>query len=303
MLGRPAAAFRAESGQRLCEAVGKVKINIRRSILCVGVEDSHIRSGFISSDMYQYGLFSASIKLPSDYTAGIVVAFYMSNGDVFRKNHDELDFEFLGNIWGKQWRIQTNIYGNGSTSRGREERYYLPFDPTKESHRYSILWTTDEIILISSVEMIGNKAPTIFLSGSTSTTPRSALFIAAMGGDYPSNHVRLRHHLGPRRRGPDLVVLGCPSDPIQDLPSSSASDDQCSAADDEITASSLAVTTPEKMVKMRAFRERYMSYSVCYDSLRYPVAPEGCDVVEEERARFKETGHRMLAVVETAAGW
>lgn len=34
-----------------------------------------------------------------------------------------------------------------------------------------------------------------------------------------------------------------------------------------------------------------MSYSVCYDSLRYPVAPEGCDVVEEERARFKETGH------------
>ena len=35
-------------------------------------------SGFISSSMYQHGFFSAKIKLPSDYTAGIVVAFYVS---------------------------------------------------------------------------------------------------------------------------------------------------------------------------------------------------------------------------------
>jgi len=27
--------------------------------------------------MYQHGFFSASIKLPSDYTAGVVVAFYV----------------------------------------------------------------------------------------------------------------------------------------------------------------------------------------------------------------------------------
>lgn len=37
-----------------------------------------VGSGFISSDMYLHGFFSASIKLPSDYTAGIVVAFYVS---------------------------------------------------------------------------------------------------------------------------------------------------------------------------------------------------------------------------------
>ena len=69
-----------------------------------------------------------------------------SNGDVFEKSHDELDFEFLGNIRGKEWRVQTNVYGNGSTSRGREERYYLPFDPTADFHRYSILWTADNIM-------------------------------------------------------------------------------------------------------------------------------------------------------------
>lgn len=70
----------------------------------------------------------------------------MSNGDIFEKNHDEIDFEFLGNIRGKSWRIQTNIYGNGSTSVGREERYNLWFDPSDDFHHYSILWTDSQIM-------------------------------------------------------------------------------------------------------------------------------------------------------------
>lgn len=39
----------------------------------------HTGSGFISQDLYLHGFFSASIKLPADYTAGVVVAFYVSN--------------------------------------------------------------------------------------------------------------------------------------------------------------------------------------------------------------------------------
>ena len=35
-------------------------------------------SGFVSSDYYLHGFFSASIMLPKDYTAGVVVAFYVS---------------------------------------------------------------------------------------------------------------------------------------------------------------------------------------------------------------------------------
>lgn len=38
----------------------------------------YIGSGFISSNMYQHGFFSANIKLPSNYSAGICVAFYVS---------------------------------------------------------------------------------------------------------------------------------------------------------------------------------------------------------------------------------
>lgn len=56
----------------------------------------------------------------------------MSNGDVYEKTHDELDFEFLGNIKRREWRVQTNVYGNGSTLIRREERYSLWFDPTED---------------------------------------------------------------------------------------------------------------------------------------------------------------------------
>jgi xyloglucan:xyloglucosyl transferase len=34
-------------------------------------------SGFVSKAAYRHGFFSASIKLPGDYTAGVVVAFYV----------------------------------------------------------------------------------------------------------------------------------------------------------------------------------------------------------------------------------
>lgn len=36
-------------------------------------------SGFVSHDLYLHGFFSSSIKLPADYTAGVVVAFYVSH--------------------------------------------------------------------------------------------------------------------------------------------------------------------------------------------------------------------------------
>ncbi|KAK1379870.1 hypothetical protein POM88_026614 [Heracleum sosnowskyi] len=39
--------------------------------------DERTGSGFVSQDVYIHGFFSASIKLPADYTAGVVVAFYV----------------------------------------------------------------------------------------------------------------------------------------------------------------------------------------------------------------------------------
>ncbi|KAG6492609.1 hypothetical protein ZIOFF_047574 [Zingiber officinale] len=39
--------------------------------------DQRIGAAFASQDLYLHGFFSTSIKLPSDYVAGVVVAFYV----------------------------------------------------------------------------------------------------------------------------------------------------------------------------------------------------------------------------------
>jgi xyloglucan:xyloglucosyl transferase len=89
---------------------------------------------------------SITLKLKNAPFLGLSVGMQLTNGDTYEKTHDELDFEFLGNVRGRDWRVQTNVYGNGSTGAGREERYDLPFDPTDDFHHYSILWTKHRIM-------------------------------------------------------------------------------------------------------------------------------------------------------------
>jgi hypothetical protein len=57
---------------------------------------------------------------------------------------DEIDFEFLGNVTGQPWILQTNVYINGKADR--EHRTYLWFDPTTTFHTYSLLWTPNQIM-------------------------------------------------------------------------------------------------------------------------------------------------------------
>lgn len=58
--------------------------------------------------------------------------------------HDELDFEFLGNVSGQPITLQTNMYLNGQGNR--EVRHSLPFDPTADFHKYSLLWNQDVVM-------------------------------------------------------------------------------------------------------------------------------------------------------------
>ncbi|CAJ2674286.1 probable xyloglucan endotransglucosylase/hydrolase protein 28 [Trifolium pratense] len=243
--------------------------------------DESSGSGFASHDLYLHGYFSASIKLPSDYTAGVVVAFYLSNGDMYEKNHDEIDFEFLGHIRGKDWKVQTNIYGNGSTNIGREERYNLWFDPSEDFHQYSILWTDSKIIFyvddvpireIKRTKSMGgdfpSKAMTLY------STIWDASNWATNGGKYKVNYKYAPYVA----EFSDFVLHGCAVDPIDHVTN-------CDSVQSSETVPS-DVTQLER-IKMENFRLKHMTYSYCYDKIRYKVPLPECviDLREAERLR------------------
>ncbi|XP_057962812.1 probable xyloglucan endotransglucosylase/hydrolase protein 28 [Malania oleifera] len=243
--------------------------------------DERSGSGFLSQDLYFHGFFSASIKLPADYTAGVVVAFYMSNGDMFEKNHDEIDFEFLGNIRGKDWRIQTNIYGNGSTSVGREERYGLWFDPSEDFHQYSILWTQNQIIFYVDNVPIREYTRTEAMGGDFPSKPMSLYSTIWDGSDWATNggRYRVNYKYAPYiAQFSDLVLHGCAVNPIE----------LSSKCDIPPTSSPIpAGISPEQRPKMANFRNKHMTYSYCYDRIRYKAPPRECVIDPREAERLR----------------
>ncbi|XP_023738911.1 probable xyloglucan endotransglucosylase/hydrolase protein 30 [Lactuca sativa] len=244
-------------------------------------------SGIISTDYYNYGFFSAKIKLPTRYTAGIVVAFYTSNVDMFTKTHDELDLEFLGNVRGKPWRFQTNIYGNGSTTRGREERYRLWFDPSKEFHRYSILWARNKIIFYVDEIPIREVLRDDNMGGDYPSKPMSSYATVWDASSWATNGGRNKvdYRFEPfAAEFRDLVLQGCPVDPMD------ATSTNCLDALDELESSEFATITPRQRQAKKWFREKYMYYSYCYDRLRYPSPFPECLLISSEQDLFKNSG-------------
>ncbi|KAL6909356.1 hypothetical protein ACP4OV_001637 [Aristida adscensionis] len=262
--------------------------------------DRRSGAGFISSDYYHHGFFSAAVRLPADHTAGVVVAFYLSNGDVFEKEHDELDLEFLGNRRRHEWRLQTNVYGNGSTGRGREERYLMPFDPTAAAHRFSILWSPAAVVFSVDGVPIREVPRAPAMAGDFPSKPMAVYATIWDGSTWATDNGRYKVNY---KRGPftaefsGLVLRGCPAgavaggDMMRLRLGSGAARERCAAAE---AAEEEAAMTARRRMAMRRWRGRQMVYTVCYDTNRYPRALPECDVNAGERQKFWEWGESKV---------
>nr|ADE75863.1 unknown [Picea sitchensis] len=219
-------------------------------------------AGFASKSTYLFGKANVQIKLVPGDSAGTVTAFYMSSqGD----QHDEFDYEFLGNTSGEPYVVQTNVYSKGVGNR--EQRIYLWFDPTANFHSYSFLWNRQQAVffvddvpirVFSNNEKRGVPYP--------QTRPMGIFSSIWNADDWATQGGRVKtdwSHAPFLSTYKNFNIDACKY----------TTGSSCSSWWDQPAYASL---NEKQSMQLKWVHEKYMIYDYCKDSVRFPTPPAEC---------------------------
>ncbi|XP_031496021.1 xyloglucan endotransglucosylase/hydrolase 2-like [Nymphaea colorata] len=230
--------------------------------------DRYSATGLRSKQLFLFSRVDMQMRLPPDDTSGTITSFYMSSEGNF---HDEIDFEFLGNLKGQPYILLTNIFIQGKGER--EMMFYLWFDPRTAFHTYTILWNPWFIILYIDGQpirvfpnLVGFGIP--FPTRQPMTVQASIWNAdwATQGGRVPINW----SHAPYIASYANMSSIPCPAtskNPICKLPSPQSFHGKVPQLD----------SWTNKTIHI--LQDKYMAYSYCSDAKRFPKGlPPECSV-------------------------